>query len=113
MQFSLQVICSKKNISSVTQKISELTEYLCLREKFSFVPYWKNAECMRLEIGAAIKFSPDYSIIEQYIRQISGADTLFISHSPENWECSHFLSVHQILSEDNKSFAVCNIYPFL
>ena len=60
MQFSLRVICDRGSIETVKQPVNTLTNYLNLSDNYAFLPYWKDEECVVLELNTKIE-NPDYN----------------------------------------------------
>ena len=109
MQFSLRVICNHSIIEIVKQRVAALTNYLYLSDDCAFSPYWKDDECVILELNAKIE-NPDYSKIQQYIQAISGTENLSQRCVPDEWECAYFASLDELHSSKNTAFVVCSIF---
>lgn len=48
MKLSLRVICDCGIIETVKQRVHALTNYLNLSDDYTFLPYWKDEECVVL-----------------------------------------------------------------
>ena len=108
VQFSLRVICNRRNIEITKQRVEKLKNYLCLSDDYAFSSYWKDDECVVLEINAKIE-NPNYRKIRQYIQFISGAENLSQTCSSDGWECAYFVSLDELYSNKDTVFVVCNI----
>lgn len=108
MQFSLRVICNQRIIETVKQRVAALTNYLYLSDDYAFSPYWKDDECVILELTAKIE-EPNYRKIQQYIQLISGSEIISQSYSSDGWECASFISLDELHSNTDTAFVVCNI----
>ena len=109
MQFSLRVICNHSIIEIIKQRVAALTSYLSLSDDCAFSPYWKDDECVILQLNAKIE-NPNYSKILQYIQLISGTEIVSQSCSSDGWECAYFASLDALHSNKDISFVVCNIF---
>lgn len=109
MQFSLRVICNSRIVETTKQRVAMLIKYLCLPDNFAFFPYWKDEECVILEVNAKIE-EPDYDKIQQYIQSISGAEKLSQNCSSDEWACAFFASLDELHSDKDIVFVVCNIF---
>ena len=109
MQFSLRVICNHGIIEIVKQRVGALTNYLYLSDDCAFSPYWKDDECVILELNAKIE-NPDYGKIQQYIQLISGTEIISQNSSSDGWECAYFASLDELHSNTDAVFVVCNIF---
>ena len=109
MQFSLRVICDRSIVEAIKQRVKELTNYLCLSDDFSFFPYWKDDECVVLELNSKIE-NPNYSKIQQHIKSISGTENISLCGSSNNWECAYFVSLDELHANLNVAFVVCSIF---
>ncbi len=109
MQFSLRVICNQSSIELVKQRVAALTNYLCLSDDYALSHYWKDDECVILELNAKIE-NPNYSKIQHYIQLISGTYKLSQSSSSDGWECAHYASLDELHSNKDTAFVVCNIF---
>ena len=109
MQFSLRVICSCCNVETVKQRTAILMDYLGISKDYVFLPYWKDEKCVISEICANIE-NPDYEKIREYVRIISGADSLSEFTLPGEWECAYFASLDELHSDMETAFVECNIF---
>ena len=109
MQFSLRVICNCRIVETVNQRVETLTNYLSLSYDYAFSPYWKDNECVILELNAKIE-NINYSEIQRFIQLISGAENLSKSCLTGEWECEYYASLDELHSNNNTAFVVCNIF---
>ena len=109
MQFALRIICNRRITETVKKRLSLLTNYLCISNDLSFSPYWKDDECDIFELDAKIE-NPDYSEIQQYIQDISGAVNTFQRCVADEWECAYFASLDELHSSEDIAFVDCNIF---
>ena len=109
MRFSLRIICSSSAAEIIAPKAKEMLRDFHLSDDITFSPYWKDDQCMILELHTEIAH-PDYRKIRQHVLAISGADALSESDSPDDWECACFAPPTELHSGQNKAFVVCNIF---
>ena len=109
MRFSLRVICNKRIIEAAGQRVAALTNYLSFFGDYEFLPYWKDDECVILELNLMIEI-PDYNKIREYIRFISGAKNLSEGFLSNEWECAYYASLDELHSDKYTAFVVCNIF---
>lgn len=109
MQFSLRVICNRSIVETINQRVAELTNYLSLADDYSFSPYWKDDECVILELNSKIE-NPNYSKIQHHIKNISGMDNVSQCCSSSDWECSYLALLDELHTNLNVAFVVCSIF---
>lgn len=110
MYFSLRVICNRSIVETINQRVEELTNYLNLSDDYAFLPYWKEEECVILDLGAEIENPPNRSKIQQYVKYISGTDNISQCGSSNDWECAYFASLDELHANLNVAFVVCSIF---
>ena len=109
MQFSLRVICDRSIVETIKQRVAELTNDLCISDEYVLSPYWKDEECVVLELSAKID-NPDYAKIQQHMISISGTDHVSQCYSSGNWECAYFAHPDELHRKPNVAFVVCGIF---
>lgn len=109
MQFSLKVVCNRKNTEYVRQHVAVLSDYLGLSDALAFSPYWKDHECVVLELHSYIE-NFDASSIQKHIVSIGGTEKVSIRGSTDEWECAHFVSQDDLRSSKHISFVVCTVW---
>ena len=109
MKLALRVICDRCIIETVKQRMNALTNYLNLSDDYAFLPYWKDEECVVLELNTKIE-NPNYSKIQQYITSISGTDNISQCGSSNDWECAYFASLDELHTNPNVAFVDCSLF---
>lgn len=109
MQFSLKVVCNRKNTEYVRQHVAVLSDYLGLSDALAFSPYWKDHECVVLELHSYIE-NFDASSIQKHIVSIGGTEKVSIRESSDEWECGNFTSLHDLYANKYIAFVVCSVW---
>ena len=109
MQFSLRVICDRSIVETIKQRVAELTNYLSFSDGYSLSPYWKDDECVIVELSSKID-NPNYNKIQQHIKSISGTDNVSQYYSSSSWECRYFAHLDELHTNPNVAFVICSIF---
>ena len=108
MQFSLKVVCNRKNTEYVRQHVAVLSDYLGLSDELVFSPYWKDYECDILELNGCIG-NFNFCTLQQHIVSIGGTEKVSVRGPTDEWECAHFVSQDELCSGKHISFVVCTV----